>query len=268
MRRLAFALLVALAGLAPAAATGGEAVEMRDGPGKNARDLEPFWMMRCANGTRLVGLRVHADRRIAGVEAICAGLARRDGAVAWLAKPRVWMAPAMPPPPAPPPPPPPRAEGTVLRAESGTVMRYRGSRALVISVPRAPEPPPRTDSGERDERPRYLLPFVDTRSSRDLLCPSGEFVQGLRTGSQGDELAAIQIMCGDGGAGASRAVGAWPEVKPGKKKGTALKVERIQCGRAGANPLDGTAADAVFGTVNGGRVQSLGITCTPEIAPG
>jgi hypothetical protein len=251
----------ALAG-APALAAGGEAVEMRDGPGAKARDLEPFWIMRCAHGTRLVGLRVHADRSIAGVEAICAGLVRDGDTIAWLSKPRLWLAPPIPPPPPRPAPPPPRSEGTVLRAESGTVMRYRGSRALVISVPRAKEPPP-------GPKGPYLLPFRATRKTTDLVCPNGRYVAGLRAGSVRRDLTAVQILCGDGSAAAPLAVGDWPApAKPaaaGKKKrnkrAPVFTEQRVQCAGVSANPLDGTAADAVFGTIADGRIQSLGLTC-------
>ena len=254
---LIFVLLIA----APVAlAAGGEAVEMRDGPGKDARKLEPFWIMRCSNDARLVGLRVHADRSIAGVEALCATFSADGPGIQWLSKPRLWVAPAI----APPPKPvvkivAPRSEGTILRAESGTVMRYRGSRAEVISVPRVVAPPPEEPAEPR----RYLLSFAETRDTQDLVCPTGQFVQGLRTGAGERGLDALQLICGDGGAGTAHVVGAWPRPQKGRR----LSVQRVQCAGASSNPLDGKAADAVFGTIEDRRILSLGLTCAAEIAP-
>lgn len=259
------ALTLALLLTAPAAfALGGEAVEMRDGPGEDARALEPFWIMRCSNATRLVGLRVYADGRVTGVEALCAGLTRdpKTAHIAWLAKPRPWIAPAIPPPPKPvvrivrP-----RSEGTILRAESGTVMRYKGSRAEVISVPRAPETPPLadTDGGALVGHPAYLLPFAKAGKGEDLVCPKDQFVLGLRTATLKAELTAVQLICGDGSASSGETIGDWPAAS----KGQVVAVARVQCGNVAANPLDGAFADAVFGTLDGGRIQSLGLTCTP-----
>lgn len=270
--RIAVVALLAIVALMPARATVSETVELDAGPGGNK--LSPVWMMRCPSGERLVGLRVNDDGRIAGVRALCARVRIDDSGARWLSSPALL--------PEPPPPEPPRmetvrrvidvaSEGTVLHASSEGVTRQRTSRALIITIKRPVKPAP-------DEvQPSPRVEFRKTAQSSDLICPTDHVVMGLRTGTEeqrrGSVLRAVQIVCGDGLGRALEPMGNWPEPaaaprKKGKRKAKAalpLKVQRIECGASDANPHDGLAARAVFGTEDGGRVDTIGLSCTGSL---
>ena len=231
--RAILTILAMFALSAPALAADGEALDLRDGPGGEGRLLDEAWIMRCPEGERLVGLRLRADERIVGAEAICADPAGRA--------PHVWTLP-------------PggrtaseaandRGDGHILHASSRGIARFQGSKALVISVPRRPDPRPA-------ERPAGFRP-----EPSDLVCPAGRVVTALRTAqaAQGGGLSGVQIVCG-GGDGDPLPVGA-----PLGARGPL--VQQVQCGGASANPHDGTAADALLGSGFDGRLQSLGLTC-------
>lgn len=231
--RVVLAIIAMLGFAANAVAAEGEALDLRDGPGADARLVGEAWIMRCPDSERLVGLRLRSELRIVGVEAICA--APGGG------PPHVWTRP-------------PgalsaagsgenRSAGRLLNARSGGVARFQGSTALLISVPRRPDPHvPARPAGFRAE-------------AGDLICPSGKVVTALRTAqaADGDGLTGVQIVCG-GDVAAPLAVGpALGERGP--------LVQQVQCGGANTNPHDGAAADALLGSGFDGRLQSLGLTC-------
>lgn len=283
MRRvLSLAVLaLALGGIAPAVTS--EAVNLKAGPLEGGDTLSPVWMAKCPDGQRLAGLRIHRDGVIAGVQAICVRL-RSDGArVVWAGTPAVA--------PEPPKPPPPRvirrevareAQGTVLRADSAGVTRRRGSRAMIITIEEVEEQPFPT--------PAPTVDFGTPPEAADFVCPRGQFVKGLRLGSEhgrrGLRLAAVQLLCSDGSGRTVATTGAWPDAKiaevaakPAKKKSkkrkkakaaepaAPLSVQRIECDGQSANPHDGAAAAAVFGTADGGEVQTIGLSCAREADP-
>lgn len=266
MRRLSVTFTAAALLAGAASATTSEAIGLRAGPGLEGEAIGPVWMAKCPAAQRLVGLRLIGLEHISGVQPICARL-RQDGeGIVWASVPSI--------PEPPPPPPPPRIEirevedealGTVLRASSEGVTRLRGSRAIVVTV--------------HDEQtfpmPQPVVTFTDGGVVRDLVCPSKQFVRGLRVGSEGEGVSALQVLCGDEGGRFLSQIGPWSTAKPvrkGKKgqaqKASPLQVQRIECRDVASNPHDGKVASAVFGTVEGARVQTIGMSCARDADPG
>ncbi len=254
----------------PARAVTSEAVQIDAGPG--GRQLDPVWVMKCPEAERLVGIRVHKDGQIAGVRAICTRVRLDDRGAHWLSSPTLL--------PEPRPVPQPRmetvtrvvrGEGTILRANSGGVTRERASRALIITI-RQPAEAAEVDTGEATAPPISQLELRDAPAADDIVCPTDHVVVGLRTGSRAEgrvtRLAAMQVICGDGLGRTLAPAGAWAEdegSRKGKRKhrrAAALSVRRIECGASDANPHDGLAARAIFGTEDGGRVATIGLSCT------
>ena len=269
MRGLFTFIAIAAVWITSAGALTGEAVPLRDGPGGEGRDLAPVWVMRCDPAARLVGVRIREDRQIISLEAICAVLRFSEGRTRWVTAP-VVVAP-------PPPPPTPvrvvkrteRQEGTVLRASSSGISRFRGSKALIISVG-LPDPRP------EDQVEDPSIDFRDTGARRDLLCSAGQYVAGLKTGSEqgrrSERLSALQLICADGSPRGRHLVGEWPveQVQPKarkqrKSRQAPLKSSLVECGSVHANPHDGAAVQALFGTVDDGRVQTVGISCARTV---
>ncbi|MFT3808477.1 MAG: hypothetical protein QM698_01020 [Micropepsaceae bacterium] len=256
---------------AVSAAVEAEAIPMTDGPNGSGRSLGSAWSMACGPGLRLVGVKVYEDgRTIAGVEALCAALEWRPGRViAWASGPAVAELPER----MPLRPVVVAAEGTddltartVLRASSREVRRQSGSRAVLIQVaPAAPEPVWTQEPGRR-------VTLATGRKGRELVCPEGTYVQGLRTGSEAGRrggLVAVQIVCGSGN-GRVETVGVWADPRKSKKNKPLRPVVamRTQCGGGAANPHDGMAAKALIGTAEDGRIVSLGLTCAKSAVPG
>lgn len=286
MLRRVIASIGLIACLGQAAALTAETVQLEAGATqKAAADLSPVWRMKCPTEDRLVGLRLHQDERIGGVEAICARIKVWPDGVRWAS------APALPKMETPDEPASPesgpkivrvierQSEGTILSADSRGVTRRRGSRAVVISIERPADV-------QRAEPEAERLEFRSTHRSVDLMCPQDRFVGGIRVGSERgratERLAAIQLLCSDGTAAAPTIVGSWPAIteasaagKPSgrRKKSKAAKgpradtlhVQRIECRRSEANPHDGEAARAVFGTLDDGRVTTIGLSCARTI---
>lgn len=254
---------LSLAGIGRAAEA--EAIAMTDGPGGSGRSLGAAWSMACPGQQRLVGVRVHQDKwTVVGVEALCARLTLENGLIVWAADPSVAEPPDLKP---------SRVavtggkeiagatagtEGHVLRASSDNVSRFKGSRAVLISVPRAAEPQPHADEGAR-------ITLATGRRGRTLECPAGGYVQGLRTGTAAGRrggLVSVQIICTQGD-GRSQIVGAAARARKAK-----IVTSRTQCAGASANPHDGAAGRALIGAAEGGRVVSLGLVCARAAVPG
>ncbi|MCC6921145.1 MAG: hypothetical protein IT548_18275 [Alphaproteobacteria bacterium] len=268
------ALLTLVAG--PARAVTSEAVQIDAGPG--GRQLDPVWLMKCPDAERLVGIRLHDDGRIAGVRAICARVKLDDSGAHWLGTAGLLAEPA----PAPPPKMETvtrvvRGEGTVLRASSSGVTRERTSRALIIEIKRPVQEQVRAD-GEAAPSPVTRVELRDAPARDDLVCPADHVVVGLRTGARSEgrvsRLAAVQLICGDGLGRTLAPIGPWArEEAPRKGKAKRrrasaappLSVQRIECGASDANPHDGLAARAIFGTEDNGRVATIGLSCTGRI---
>jgi hypothetical protein len=271
--RILFAAIAGLTiALAPAHGVVSETVELDAGPGGNR--LSPVWLMKCSSGERIVGLRLYDDGRVAGVRAICARVRMDESGARWLGVPALL--------PEPSPPPPPRmetvkrvidlrGEGTILHASSEGVTRQRSSRALMITIER----PVENAGGEAGGVERVDFHRTSRARFADIVCPADRVVVGLRLGietapKRGD-LRAVQVVCGDGLGHTLEPAGDWPQAEPPRgKKGKrrpqeALKAQRIECGSSGANPHDGIAARAIFGTEEGGRVQSIGLSCTGSL---
>ncbi len=253
-----------LAGRALAAEA--EAIPMTDGPNGSGRSLGAAWSMACPAQARLVGIRLYEDgKAVVGVEALCARLRRVAGAIVWIDAPMV----AEPPAPGPSLAVAPsdaegggaaRTRGHVLRASSDGVSRFEGSRAVLITVPRASEPARRAGvGGER-------ITLRTGRQAREIVCPDGGFVQGLRTGTATGRrggVVSVQLICTHGGE-RSELVG--PSAKPQRK--ATVVTGRTQCEGGNANPHDGTAGRALIGTAESGRIVSLGLVCARVAAPG
>lgn len=257
-----FAALI-LAGLAcgSAAAAEGRAIPMTDGPGGSGRFLGDAWSMRCDGARRLAGVRLHEDRRgvVVGVEALCVRLEAAEGAIVWAEAPvaaeareparktrrtkteaaRVEAADE-------------GADGHILRVRSGETARFRGSRAMVISVPRPAEPP----------APSREVSMRKGVRSTELRCPEGGYVQGLRTGVDRGAVVGVQLLCARGGR--SEPVGG-DVLKGASKRAVATRTE---CGGGRLNPHDGAAGQALIGTVENGRLLSLGLSCARSVTPG
>lgn len=272
---LALPALLAHAGTASATTT--EAVNLRAGPLEAGEGVGVVWMAKCPAGQRLVGIRQRADEQILSVQAICAPLRTDQNGLRWAAAPRV--------PEPPPPPPKPRivtrqvereVQGTVLRADSMGVSRLRGSRAVLITVSE-----PVTDE-QIFPMPQPVVDFRDGGRTTDLMCPIKQFVKGLRVGSEdgqaGPKVVALQLLCSDTTGRMLATIGAWPADKPAlkarkkdrKRKPAAapsLRIQRIECSGTASNPHDGAAASTVFGTLDDGRVQTIGLSCAREIDP-
>lgn len=264
------AAAVWLAGAALAAIEA-EAIPMTDGPNGSGRPLGAAWTMACGPGQRLVGVKVYEDgRAIAGVEALCAGLVRgADGLIAWAGAAAVAVLPKrLPPRPVVIP-----ADGAdelasrnILRVSSREVRRQSGSRAVLIQV--APQP----EEAVWSHQPAERVTLKTGRNGREIMCPAGAFVQGLRTGTEAGRrggLVALQVLCGNG-SGRVEAVGVWASGKKSRKNKPVrpLVAMRTQCGGGAANPHDGAAAKALIGAAEDGRVVSLGLTCARSAVPG
>ncbi len=236
-----------------AAAAEGRAIPMTDGPSGSGRFLGDAWSMRCGGDARLVGVTLYADSRVVvGVEALCVHLALEGGAVVWADAPEVARvrAPVRPPEPKTTPPADEAVDGNILRVRSGEVSRFRGSRAMVISVSRQPDTPPASAKVSMRAGSR----------SEELRCPDGAYVRGLRTGVRRGAVVGVQLICER--AGRSELVGA--DVLAGGD----VSVARTECGGGRLNPHDGAAGQALIGTVENGRLLSLGISCARSVVPG
>ena len=268
------AMLLGLSSTAQAAEAA--AIHMRDGPGGTGRFLGAAWAMPCPPQARLVGVRLHEDgNAVAGIEALCARLERRDGLTAWAAAPAIAEPPKLQPRRAARVVRPPveaqadaRSEGHVLRARSDGVSRFSGSRAVLITVPRTVE-----DAAE-EQRAGARVTLRSGRKGREIVCPEGSYVQGLRTGTAAGRrggVRAVQLICTQGN-GRNELVGEWPAPAKAKgkraKAGAALVASRTLCGGGSVNPHDGTAGRALIGAVENGRIVSLGLICARAAVPG
>ncbi len=267
----ALALMLALAG--PAQAAEAAAIPMRDAAGAAGRPLGDAWAMPCPPQTRLVGVRLHEDGgAVVGVEALCARLSRHEGGFVWAEPPAIAKAPEMRSrkaarAAAAAPTPEARSEGNVLRARSDGVSRFNGSRAVLITVPRGDAPAARRESAGRV--------FLKTgRKGREVVCPEGSYVQGVRTGTAAGRrggVRAVQLICAQGN-GRTETVGAWPQPEKAKRKkakaAATLTPSRTMCGGGSVNPHDGKAGRALIGAVENGRIVSLGLICARAVTPG
>jgi len=270
MRLLLVVVAAVMLVAGPARAVTSEAVQIDAGPG--GRQLDPVWVMKCPDAERLVGIRLHRDGQIAGVRAFCARVRLDDSGTHWLGSAALL--------PEPKPAPQPRVEtvtrvvrgeGTILRASSGGVTRERASRALIITIRQPADAVAESDAAAASP-PVTQVQLRDAQGTDDVVCPKDHVVVGLRTGSRADgrvtRLAAMQLICGDGLGRTLSPLGPWAKDEPvrkGKRKHkreVALSVQRIECGASDANPHDGLAARAIFGTEDGGRVATIGLSCT------
>lgn len=235
--------------LTAAAVAGVRPVPMTDGPNGTGRALDGAWSASCAASERVVGVRLREDgEKLRGIEPLCVRLGSGFSWVKEPAAPRVLAVAEAPD---------DGVEGNVLRVTSGEISQFRGSRAVLISVPRRSE----TRRVEGDMR-------IDGKA-RDVACPSGTYVDGLRIGSgRGGRLAALELICA-GATGHSFVVALSAPKKTRKNKAVeAVSVSLIQCGRGRVNPHDGQAARALIGSSEGARVLSLGLVCARTAVPG
>lgn len=263
------AAAVWLAGAASAAVEA-EAIAMMDGPNGSGRSLGSAWSMACGPQQRLVGVRIYEDGRVVtGIEALCATLEQgAAGAVVWKGLPAVPELPERMPLQAvvvPVEGADERAETNVLRVSSSGTKRFKGSRAMLITVPSQP-------AASWTQVPAERVTLNTGRTGRDVVCAEGQFVKGLRTGTEAGRrggLVAVQLLCGTGN-GRVELVGSWVETKKSNKNRAvrAIVAMRTQCGGGVANPHDGAAAKALIGTAEDGRVVSLGVTCAKSAVPG
>jgi hypothetical protein len=277
-----FAVLIAglLLAWMPSEALVSDAVDMDAGPG--GAKLAPVWVAKCPDGEYLAGLRIHEDGGVAGVRGICVPARMSASGMVWAGTPRLL--------PEPPPPPPPvmetirrvvevEGEGTILRASSSGVTRERSSRALIITIKRPVKPAPEKSaaSGGAIER----ITFRKTSNASDVVCPADRLVTGLRMASHAAKgpsaVRAVQIICGDGRGHDLAPIGSWvaPEKASGKKRkrkrdaaARPVSAQRIDCGLSATNPHDGIAARAVFGTEEGGRIATMGLSCSSRMEQG
>ncbi len=260
---LASALVLMLAGTGLAADA--RAIRLTDGPDGSGRPLGAAWSMACPPQTRLAGMRLHEDgTAIIGVESLCVRLTREGALTAWVGRPAVAELPepqmeARPVVEAAAAPAESPAESHLLRVRSDSVSRFSGSRAMLITVSREPEPV-RAGYGAR-------VSFEPGARQRDLICPDGAYMQGVRTGTAGQRtgLMAVQIICTRDGT-RTEIVGDWGD--GARKPRTPLTAARTQCGGGIVNPHDGTAARALIGTAEDGRIVSLGLLCARTAVPG
>lgn len=253
----------------PALAAEAEAIPMTDGPYGSGRSLGSAWSMSCAPQQRLVGINLYRDgHAIAGVEALCAPLAHGAGGTVWTSDPVVAEMPALPPPrltPIADEDVDAEARRNVLRVSSSGSGRRHGSRAVLITVPRDPEPAWTLEAPER-------ISLRTGRHGEAIRCPDGAYVQGLRTGIEAGrrgKLVAVQLLCTRGN-GRVEIVGDWPKDSKRKKNKwvAAVLASRTQCGGGSANPHDGAAGRALIGTAENGRVVSLGVSCARAAVSG
>jgi hypothetical protein len=321
MRELLAAIALSLCFAQPAGAVIGTAVAWRDGP-SGGRFVGPIWMMNCPAGQRLAGVRVHEDKRIAGIQAICAGTLEGDR-VKWSGKPAIPNSPRIK-----------RRSSEVVFVDDEARVMDGGDRELKdgdaervviveesdwasVQEPELPHSPVGYDDAAPDAiavdtqavyRPadrqaigplseenafetsyaratwgstKYLwrysggvyrgaVDFKKVRGSYDLTCPANHFVTGIRTGwrrqAEQENLTALQIVCGAPGQRALSAVGSWP--RETKKGHSGIRMRRSDCSGSITNPHDGDVVQAIFGSIESGRVQSVGVSCakwpTPE----
>lgn len=112
---------------------------------------------------------------------------------------------------------------------------------------------------------RGAVRFQKVRGSYDEKCPTDSYVTGIRTGWRSKKgaqtLAAIQIVCARPGARDHQTIGPWPTGKD--RKPLELRIERAECEGAIANPHDGDSVQTIFGAIESGRVQTIGVSCSP-----
>lgn len=249
---IAAATALALAGTGEAAEA--RAIQMMDGPGGSGRSLGAAWSMACPAQARLAGVRLHEDgTAIVGIEALCVRLTRTGASTAWAGRPAIAELPTAAPLPVAEADETP-SESHVLRVRSEGVSRFSGSRARLITISREPEPILATQGAR--------ISFEAGGGTRDVVCPEGAYVQGVRTGTgtgRRSGLMAVQLICTRDGA-RSEIVGAWGPA--------GLAAARTQCGGEIANPHDGAAGRALIGTVEDGRIVSLGLLCARTAVPG
>jgi len=240
-----------------------------DGPHGSGRSLGSAWSMACGSQQRLVGVKLYEEgRSITGIEALCVELANSPDGTVWAAAPAIAEMPDLAPlrlvaiadeqvdt----------RAKTNILRVSSSGSRRHRGSRALLITIPHAPEPEWSMEVPER-------ITLKTGRHGREISCPEGAFVQGLRTGTSGGKrsrLVALQLLCTRGN-GRIETAGYWPPVQKSNKNKDfyGFVAARTQCSGGVANPHDGAAARALIGMADNGRVVSLGVTCARVAVPG
>ncbi len=298
----------------------GEAIALRDGP-SGGRFIGPIWIMSCPAGQKMVGVRIHEDKRIAGIEAICTKTSAPDDAPKWIDDPRIAAQPKV------------RRhrsevayvddEGQVLSAagdEPGELRDGSAQRVVIVEesdwvgeddgleespvgydTPGADAELAATEAVYRpadaaSEEPeiqaensfetayarstwantpylwrfdgavyRGAVVFKKVRGSYDLSCARDSYVTGIQTGWRSgagtDRFAGLQLVCGTPGGREHTVIGELP-AKPKKAK-SPIRVQRAECEGSASNPLDGHAVQAIFGTIEGGRVQTIGVSCTP-----
>lgn len=322
IRSIIAAAAITAAMLQPASAVTGKAMAWRDGP-SGGRFVGPVWVTSCPQGQRLTGIRVHEDKRIAGLEAFCVKAAGAAD-VAWASKPRLV--------------PPPRTkksssdvayvddEGRRLNDyDTGTLRDGEADRVVImeendwrspedelgyspvgydtpgddaVAVAEAavyrPQEQRLIDASFEAETTRapensfetsyaraswantpYLwryassgvyrgaVKFKKVRGSYDLTCPRDTYVTGIRTGwrsrkgTGNQSLSEIRLVCGRPNEHERNIV------SPGDKPESAsLRVERSECRGVSTNPFDGDSVQSIFGAIEDGRVQTIGVSCT------
>lgn len=311
------AAVLSAALLQPASAVTGQALAWRDSP-SGGRFVGPVWVTSCPSGQRLTGIRVHEDKRIAGLQAFCTQPSAGNE-VSWAGKPRLV--------------PPPRTkkakedvayvddEGRRL-SDYGTGMLRDGEADRVVIMEEADWPSedeglgyspvgydtPGPDAVALTEdavyrpdqdidmagRPKleessfetsyaratwantpYLwrytsgvyrgaVKFKKVRGSYDLTCPRDTYVTGVRTGwrtrkgAGSQSLSEIRLVCGRPNRHDQTLVSLGDDGKP---KNASLRVERSECRGVSTNPFDGDSVQSIFGAIEDGRVQTIGVSC-------
>lgn len=243
---------------AQAAQLTSNAVLVKSGPSATDDVLGPVWISECTDGRRIVGLRLIRNGGLTGVAALCATLRNHGRGLEWASTPLPTEGPPMPPPP-------PMVTRPVDHVVSGQIGRRDETGAFItrtevsfvvtrvetIPDPSIPPAPP-------------VVAFADGKAA-DMLCPQGHYLQGVRHETGAEGVSRLDLVCSDG---TGRATTVDTVLKGKKTKASvAPAVQRIDCGSQSTNPDDGLAARSVFGTVEDGKVRTIGLSCERTTDP-
>lgn len=233
--------------------------------------IAPVWVSACPSREVMVGVRLLRADTLSGMSAICAKVNRVGKTFAWASEPHPVMGP-------PPPRPAPLIEQTStheMRVSIGQLLPD-GSFAVraessVFETVTEQVPDPSVPAGPP------VVVFADGKA-HDVLCPSGQFVSGVRMAPPTEKgVTRLDLSCRRDARDAAlvNAMGgtALPKAKKVAKKGGAAApviatgYQRVDCRGVTSNPNDGIAASAIFGTIQDGHVQSVGINCADTVDP-
>lgn len=268
----ALALALAFCGLADAATSraivvsaGRASVDPITAKATDSLDepLAPIWISECPDGQVLVGVRLLQSSGLSGLSAICSRLEHDGRGFAWATAPTPVKGP-------PKPPPPKMITRVAEREVHGAIGSYTDENIfearILVSFPLMVE---ETIPDPALPPPPVVVEFEG--KAQDVTCPAGSFVQGIRIGPlQQGSIKRFDLNCASAGRETTvvAALGGERPNKAAKRQDAtddAAKMQRVDCRSFAANPEDGIAVKAIFGTLNNGHVESVGVNCAPAV---